>query len=181
MSKPQEKQQLWVRFPENEAKLCIMTLDGRAGLLLMHKADERGDAVRRGAKAMGFRTVKMKSGAIASVFMRTESGYPFGIRALAQGLGGVAMNIPLSVLHAESFPRQAPKAQTKTERTVESAPVRSAPSQAQTPAPKEDEEPKKPVADPTVGDEIAKLMSGLDLKPDAPETPDADDDQPDLF
>lgn len=100
MSKPQEKQQLWVRFPENEAKLCIMTLDGRAGLLLMHKADERGDAVRRGAKAMGFRTVKMKSGAIASVFMRTESGYPFGIRALAQGLGGVAMNIPLSVLHA---------------------------------------------------------------------------------
>lgn len=169
MSKSNDKEQLWVRFPGNEAKLCIMNHEGRSGLLLLHKSDDAGTAVRHRASAMGFKTVRMKSGALASMFMRQENGYPFGIRALAEGLGGVAKNVSLAVIMAEAFPRQPQNPTPQADVTKTAAPEE----------PKE--EPKKIQADPSVAAEISAFLSGMSLLPDPPESKEPDEFQPELF
>lgn len=182
MSKP-EKKQLWVRFPKGEAKLCLMEYKNTPGLFLMHKDTPAGRSVMEKAEKIGFRTVRRPTGT-ASMMLRGPNGYPFGIRSLAQALGGVAIEIPLSVIRAEAFPRkEAPKpeaAATVSEPAVETIEVKiegaadaEAPASSETvieaePETKAKPEPvfREPNSDASVGSQIMALIQEVTLHTD---------------
>lgn len=176
MTNTQDREILWVRFPDGEAKVSMMSWDGRPGLLIQHKEDARGEAVKARAKEIGFKTARMQSGRVCSFMIRPENGYPFRTRELARALGGVALPVKESVIRAEAFPRPAtapaaarrPVARpAKPEVQNSPAPVEAARATSE-PAPAAEPEPQRVLADPQVGDEIAALLSGADLRPDEP-------------
>lgn len=180
MTNTQDREILWVRFPDGEAKVSMMSWDGRPGLLIQHKEDARGEAVKARAKEIGFKTARMQSGRVCSFMIRPENGYPFRTRELARALGGVALPVKESVIRAEAFPRPAtaPAAarrpvarpvepETQTAPVSAPAPVAAAQDTPE-PAAAAEPEPQRVLADPQVGDEIAALLSGADLHPDEP-------------
>lgn len=181
MTNTQDKEILWVRFPDGEAKVSMMTWDGRPGLLIQHKDDARGEAVKTRAAALGFKTARMQSGRVCSFMLRPDAGYPFKTRELARALGGVALPVKESVIRAEAFPRPAtapaaarrrpdprPQAEAPAPVSVAEAPAAPVAAPDAAPAPEPQPEPQRVLADPQVGDEIAALLQGADMRPDEP-------------
>lgn len=157
MSKTRSKNLPWVRFPQGEAKLRIISHpDMPPGLLIVHRDSDEGRAVMERARALGFQIARMKSGVNACVYYRNENGYPFGIRQLAEAIGGVVVKVSEEVIRGEAYPRPAATPTVSTAKDAEPA----------VQEPQAEPEPETYVADASAGEDIAAFLADLDLRPD---------------
>lgn len=210
---PQEKRDdvLWVRFPNEEVEISIMSHNGQVGILILPNLEKGGRAVMDRAVEMGFAERRRTRGGSAAVFLRDpEKGFPFNVKELAQKLGGVTVRIPKAVFEAEKYPRRPAQPDVAVNDTpfadVGASPAEPELSAAEKKRIRDEARMKKlreeaevelaekavGIADDGAGDEISKILMATVWGPDevivddqGPQTedvsPDEDDDSPKLI